>query len=250
MVQELIFPTASSVAVFLNGIHVDQAYGFNYKDSIPKVPIYGYNDYEYTKVARGKGIVQGLLVINFIFPGYLSAVLNRRQTAFVPKLYNYNIIKDSPSSSAQMGDNISRRLATELPPNISSDDRAARAEYISSLISKNPGHKAQVKKTLAKFFNQSSPQDTNLSSTPYFSVPNPLTIETTSNEGNIIDIYFSDPEYATWFVRFNHVEFTETSQQMSQAGAEGSSEPLYMLHQFIAKNVDIKQVSITQFGDN
>ena len=82
MEQYYIYSTASTVAAFINGYHIEQAYGFNYKETIPKVPVYGYNDYEFSKVLRGKGIVQGILVVNFVFPGYLTAVLTNRKDTY------------------------------------------------------------------------------------------------------------------------------------------------------------------------
>lgn len=236
----LIYPTASTTAIFLNGIHVDEAYGFNYKENIPKVPIYGYNDYEFTKVARGKGIVQGVLLVNFVFPGYLSFVLNRRLDSYVPRLYNYNITTDSPSSSAQHGEDLSKRIATELPANSDPASRAARADYIASLLvtKGGEGNRERVKKALNGHFTEVENDSFNSTT-----IPNPLTMPSAATNGNQLDVYYMDPAYAAWFVRFNNVEFGEVSQQVSQAGSEGSSEPLYLIYQFIAKNVEIKQIS-------
>lgn len=239
--QDLIFPTASSIAVFLNGVHVDLAYSINFRHSVPKIPIYGYNDYEFKKVVKGKSIVQGVLVCNFIYPGYLSAILNARQAAYSPKLYNYSILENSPSVQNQFKDTIERKLSTELPPNTDQASREARANFIASLISAtDPLQKAKTKEALVNFMTPKSSQfDFPQSSI----VSNPLDIVTTTEDGNQLDVYYQDPEYASYFCRFTNVEFTETSQQMSQAGAEGSSEPLYLIHQFIAKSKEIRQVT-------
>jgi hypothetical protein len=118
MDQVYIYSTASTVAAFLNGYHIEQAYGFNYKENVPKIPIYGYNDYEYSKVVRGKGVVQGILVLNFVFPGYLTAVLTYRNDTFDPKLYNYNLPGGPgdylPSTQKQLQDNIISNLNVHL----------------------------------------------------------------------------------------------------------------------------------------
>lgn len=241
MAQEYLLPTASSVAVFLNGVHVDLAFSLNYRESVPKSPVYGYNDFDFSSIVRGKEIVQGVLVCLFVYPGYLSMVLGNRNTAYDRKLYNYDVLKRTPSLERQYQDDLSRRLETELPPNSDLDSKIARANFISSLISKkDPIKKAQTKQALVKFF------------TPGYVEPqNPLAQNVLQNPlktkinypGNEIDLYYTDPEFAAHFVRFTNVEFTETSQQFSQAGAEGSAEPLYMIHQFIAKSADTIQLT-------
>jgi len=233
MVQ--IYPTASTSAVFLNGIHVDEAYSFGYKANVPKVPIYGYNDYEYSKVVRGKGIVQGMLVVNFTFPGYLGFVLDKQSSAFVPRLYNYSIEKENLSTIDQYGKSVIKRMETELPSNDTSASRAERAEFIASLVTKKDRTtKATIKKAINSFFSTTGIETTSI-------IPNTLTKD--SKIGNVLDVYYMDPNLSLWFNRFNSVEFTEEGQTISQAGAEGSSEPLYTIYQFIAKNVETVRVS-------
>ena len=239
MTETYIYSTASTVAAFINGYHVEQAYGFNYKESIPKVPIYGYNDYEFSKAVRGKGIVQGIFVINFTFPGYLNSVLVYRQDVYKPKLYNYNF-NIGLSTERQHQANLFNTLKYELPANSTLESKLARAEYIASLIS-NKSTKDATKNALNKLFIDSA-----RSSQPELiaakSFPSPLIVDSSSTVGNQIDIYYQDPDLSTWFVRFNNVHFTEVSQNISQAGAEGSSEPLYEIYEFIAQNREIKLI--------
>ena len=245
--QDYIFPSASSTAIFLNGFHVEMAYGLQWKDNIPKVPIYGYNDYEYTKVARGKGMVQGMLILNFVYPGYLTAVLGRRPAAYSSKLYNYNIAEDGPSANIQFQKDVKDKLATELPPNTDAASRAARAQYIASILqSKDPVKRLKTKEALIKFFTPKTTLDTSEIGDGINregkSIDNPLTMVSYSKAGNELDIYYHDPEYAAFFVRICNVEFTEISQQISQAGSEGSSEPLFHVCQFIGQSIQIKQI--------
>jgi hypothetical protein len=242
MVQTYIYSTASNVAAFINGYHIEQAYGFNYKESIPKVPIYGYNDYEFSKVVRGKGIIQGILVINFIFPGYLTPVLEHKKDPYVGRLYNYNMINKSKSTRVKYEEIIFNELQTELPANTSIDSKKARAEYIAKLISPKNDQEAleATKNSLFEHLGLSS--DNEKKRPEKESVSNPLLVEATSTYGDQVDIYYQDPELSTWFVRFNNVHFTEVSQNISQAGAEGSSEPLYEIYEFIAQNREIKLI--------
>ena len=252
MEQVYIYSTASTVAAFINGYHIEQAYGFNYKESVPKIPIYGYNDYEYTKAVRGKGIVQGILVLNFVFPGYLTSVITNRQDVFDPRLYNYGLPDPGtgplPSTNKQAQENILANLRTELPANDSDSTKKDRAEFIANLISKqNPAEKKKVKNALRKFFNTASSDPGDLNDTSNFrsiknKVNSPLIADSSSKLGNQIDLYYQDPSLTTYFVRFNNVYFTDVSQNISQAGAEGSSEPLYEIYEFIAKNKEIIEI--------
>jgi hypothetical protein len=243
-----IYSTASSVAAFVNGYHIEQAYGFNFKESVPKIPIYGYNDYEFSKVVRGKGMVQGILVVNFVFPGYLTAALTHRNDVYNPKLYNYNLPQWArdylPSTNKQIQDRIFKDLETELPANDNAQSKAARATYIANLISSSKSDVDITKKALNKFFSIEQPSvDGTLSvrSTPN-KINSPLIADSSPVVGNQIDIYYQDPDLCSWFVRFNNVHFTEVSQSISQAGADGSSEPLYEIYEFIAKNKEIIEI--------
>jgi hypothetical protein len=243
-----IYSTASSVAAFVNGYHIEQAYGFNFKESVPKIPIYGYNDYEFSKVVRGKGMVQGILVLNFVFPGYLTAALTYRSDVYDPKLYNYNLPTNArdylPSTNKQVQDQIFRDLETELPANDDAQSKAARATYIANLISSNKSDVDATKKALNKFFTIDPGDIWDVSSARTYSnkINSPLIADSSPVVGNQIDIYYQDPDLCSWFVRFNNVHFTEVSQSISQAGADGSSEPLYEIYEFIAKNKEIIEI--------
>jgi len=238
--SDYYYPTASNVAVFLNGLHVDQAYRIDYKDNVPKIPIFGYNDYEFTQVARGKGYVQGMLIINFTVPHYLSTVLDYKSSPFVPRLYNY--LPPSKSSDDQLQANLKQAFLTDLPPDDTTVGKQARAEYIASLISKKDKNlKAKVKKALYDFYDSGLATEEQADSVIKMrEVANPLTIKSNTEAGNTIDVYYTDPQDATWFLRFNDVHFYDVTQQISQAGAEGSSEPLYEIYSFLAKNKTIR----------
>jgi hypothetical protein len=249
MEQVYIYSTASTVAAFLNGYHIEQAYGFNYKESVPKVPIYGYNDYEFSKAVRGKGIVQGILVLNFVFPGYLSAVLSYRKDTYLPKLYKYDLPGGKgeylPSTEKQVQEQILASLQTELPANSGEASKRARAEFIANLIAKNnPKSRKQTKDALSRFFKINPNDASNSLNVRSYSnkINSPLIANSEPTAGNQLDIYYQDPDLATWFVRFSNVHFTDVSQNISQAGAEGSSEPLYEIYEFIAKNKEIIEI--------
>lgn len=246
MEQYYIYSTASTVAAFINGFHIEQAYGFNYKESIPKVPVYGYNDYEFSKVIRGKGIVQGMLVVNFVFPGYLSAVLTHRNNVFNPK-YNTNLGKLGPSTDKGFQERLFSQLQSELPVNSDAANKKARAEYIANMITRNGASDEEIGKVrdaVSRFI--SPPPDIYFPADKPRGSPtkinSPLIADSMSAKGNDLDIYYQDPDLCTWFIRFNNIHFTDVSQSISQAGAEGSSEPLYEIYEFIAKSKEIIEI--------
>lgn len=237
-----LYPTASTVAIFLNGYHVDEAFRIDYRESANKIPIYGYNDYEYQKVAYGRKLVQGLLILNFTYPGYLTTVLNSRSDAYVPSLYNYSISPTSLSTKNDSQRNLYNQFSTELPAN-DPTGKEARAQYIASLISrkKTPEDVTNTKEALRKFFDQTAEDPFELrGDRPDI---NPLDIKSKTKAGNQIDVYYQDPKFINWFVRFHNVHLNEVSQQMNQAGADGSSEPLYEVIQFVSKKREIRVVT-------
>jgi Golgi nucleoside diphosphatase len=227
-----MFPTASTVAVFLGGYHIDLAYQVQYKESADKIPIYGYSDYVYTKVAHGRKLVQGVLVVNFTFPGYLNAVLNGSvETPTVPRLYNSDIINKTPGAELNIKEKIKLSLRTELPPNGTSAERKARAEYIASLLKQNKD-KATAKAALSNLYEE--PENQKITD-----LVSPLSLKSNNLD---MDVYYQDPSLQTWYLKFNNVHFNEVSQVISQAGAEGSSDPLYEVYSFIASDKTIKIV--------
>lgn len=244
---DTFYPTASTCAIFLNGIHIEQAFRVDYKESLPRTPIFGYNDTYFTKVARGKNLIQGLIILNFTVPFYLNAVLDKQSNAFVPKLYNYELGMNNEASKQAYQESITNKLATELPPNHDETTRNARAEYIASLLtSKDPNKQISVERALYEFFNPD--QDGEISAFNEakrrpVSIDSPLINDQLTENGVILDVYYSDPSNAVWFCRFTNVHIFDVSQQISQAGAEGSSEPLYEIYSFIAQKREVKLVT-------
>ena len=232
-----LFPTASNIAVFLNGVHLDLAYQLQYRETINKVPIYGYNDSRYAKVALGKQMIDGILVVNFTFPGYLNTVLdvlyNEDRGPYVPRLYNYDYSEKTNTQKEKLVRSIQSELRTELPPNADDETRSARANYIASLISKDQNVRKATVEALERSF-YSKPEDRGLEH-----IFSPLAVKT---DQVLLDIYYQDPEYATWFIRFEDVSFYQVSQSASQAGAEGSSDPLFEIYSWIASEKKIKLI--------
>ena len=231
-----LYPTASTMAIFLNGYHVEQAYQLQYKESVSKVPIFGYNDYTYSKVALGRSMIQGVLVVNFMFAGYLNAIIDTLygdQGPYVPRLYNYGFSEKGDTQKQKLISSIKSELRTELPPNQDAETRSARASYIAALLSKDESTREATKTALENFATV-NPQGSVLRS-----LGSPLTI---NNQSITLDIYYQDPEYVTWFTSFENVNFYEVSQVASMAGAEGSSDPLYEVYSFIASKKIIRLV--------
>ena len=252
-----IYPTASTVAVFVNGLHIDQAYQIQYKESANKIPIYGYNDHKFTKVVKGRQAVSGALVLNFVFPGYLNMVLDKQRQVknkTPAALYNAGVA-DSVVSKESLEEDIAVLLRTELPPNTDATSRTARAEYISELISKEKTREATKKKLFKLFSSQDldpgTPSDLELGdglaapSRAVKGVTKMLSPIEQENDGIDIDIYYQDPQLSDWYLSFKNVHFYDVSQAISQAGAEGSSDPLYEVYSFMAREKIIKLLDLT-----
>mgnify|MGYP006883056312 CR=1 FL=1 len=69
------YPTPSTTKCYVNDIELDDIFRVDFKRNKNHQPIYGYNDEQFGFVAKGKELVSGQIVINFRYPGYLTAVL-------------------------------------------------------------------------------------------------------------------------------------------------------------------------------
>lgn len=69
------YPTPSDVKCYINGIEIDDMYRIDFKREVRHQPIYGYADKKWSFAAKGKELVTGQLVLNYRYPGYLTAVI-------------------------------------------------------------------------------------------------------------------------------------------------------------------------------
>lgn len=241
-----LYPTASTTAVFINGYHVEQAYQLQYKETVNKIPIYGYSDYTYSKIAVGRTLVQGIMVVNFISPGYLTAVLEtlpKDLTNIPKKLRNYNLTPQGKQLLLNKEvEDMKNELRTELPQ---MDAPKERAEYIASILESKgfSNKKKDLKDAMWQLFTKEDAGGLEkVLGNSITRKEQKSSISMTDSQDLILDIYYQDPKYALWWVRFNKVHFYETSQTISQAGAEGSSDPLYEIYPWIASEKIIHMV--------
>ena len=257
-------PTSSKVKVMIHGIDLDLAFRLDWKEAQPRVPIYGYNDHEYTKTIAGRKLIQGFLVMNYIAPHYLTSYFTAQET-------------EARNKAEQ---DKRRELFEILPPTLTEEDRKARAEMLSSLLFKEHfnlnkqrgtnygpgaaiGVRADVAATQARHFANVAHGGAYLPSMgvglekDYPGIKKQLfdsfgdtsprrTLTLNNREPNIdtifdisrpfdMEVYHLEPEFAPWYIVLKDVEITDVSQTMSAAGADGSSDPLYETYEFIAK---------------
>lgn len=235
-------PTSSKVKIMIKGIDLDLAFRLDWKQAHPRIPVYGYNDQEYTKTIAGRKLIQGFLVMNYVAPHYL--------TSFLAK-------EDQDKAIQQRSDAVTE-VFDVLPPTQTAAQRTARAQMISTRLfqdakpkgywdrqdrSQAPDRKTSTPRFQSvgdyrpDFSNQTfkeqlldvfvrgglDPFEPDLISPTDLTRPFPMTI------------YHMEPEYAPWYIVLEDVEITDVSQTMSAAGADGSSDPLYETYEFIAK---------------
>lgn len=237
--SEYMFPTGASVALFIDGIHLDLAHRIDFKQSKPKYPRYGYNDTIYTRALPGRQLIQGFIAINFIEPNYLLRVLTRNKSN---RLDN------------EFLNNIDTRI-NELPNFSSDEDKTRRAQYIASFLfppeirAEEEGTEVISDKGFEITQAISKVHRTSLESEQFverlikkFStgeIPTKgvkeLDADPLKHENFDIDIYYQNPERTTWYTKLVGVDFTEISQTIPSAGADGSSDPIFEIYEFIAK---------------
>jgi hypothetical protein len=90
------YPTPSQSKLFIDDIWIDDAHQVDYREENARIPIYGYNRAQFIKVAHGKELITGNVVINYRFPNYLGH-------AIVEALRNKKTV-DARLKSSKVGD--------------------------------------------------------------------------------------------------------------------------------------------------
>lgn len=74
-VTDPVYFASNQALLFLGEALIDEVVSIQYQLNNSKVPVYGYNSEYYSVAARGKILVQGQLVLNYIDPDYLTAAI-------------------------------------------------------------------------------------------------------------------------------------------------------------------------------
>jgi hypothetical protein len=269
-------PTSSKVKIMIQGIDLDLAFRLDWRESTPRVPIYGYNDYYYSKTIRGKTLIQGFLVMNYVAPHYLSAVLenwsNRNQKR--SKAEFDAIIATLPSTTTEENRRARAEMLTSLLFTKKTDLRglveqgtpgAIKVDRMIGKLAETPGKIGSLLDKIVGRGNAgltAAAQRRGLVESPqggvedfkkklidrFASGGNDVVVPNIAGPGDYtlpfnMEIYHMEPEFSNWYVILNDVEITDVSQTVSAAGAEGSSDPLYETYEFVAKRRTIKEVN-------
>jgi len=71
------YPTPASVTYYIGDILIDDMFRVDFQRKVDHQPVWGYDSQTYDFVARGKEIVSGSIIINYRYPGYLKAAIQR-----------------------------------------------------------------------------------------------------------------------------------------------------------------------------
>lgn len=240
-------PTASKVVICIEGIELDLAFRLDWKEAEPRIPIYGYNDREYTKTVSGRRLVQGFLVMNFIAPYYLTSFLMRKEVERRKKQRQEDeeILNELLAGAETDSDKASRAkaIANELfkqeqesfamallPTEDSSTLLSPKSSRLKNLrrLDTIASSNKKLKNQLINSFIGGRDDGLKGRQLPMYTAldwKRPFNME----------IYPTDPSFAQWYIVLEDVEITDVSQTINSSGANGSSEPLYETYSFLAK---------------
>ena len=124
-----VFQTPSTTKCYVNDIEVDDMFRVDFKRNINHQPIYGYDDQQYGFVAKGKELVSGQIIINFRYPGYLTALIKNSK--------KYQEVLDK---STEIFNNNPDRISTSVERSVlfdnlmSFDNNEDKAKYVQQSI--------------------------------------------------------------------------------------------------------------------
>lgn len=223
--SQTFFPTASNCSVFINGHHIDLAYKFDFRESTQRLPIFGYNDYNFDRAVKGRNMIQLSLVINFVHPNYLSYVFD---AGFNDKLIGPT---QSPTEDVIEKDFFRYNLYQDTSEE---GGKASRAAYIAKILD-DKKNKQRLKNDIYKITELSDLAK----STVYES---PANHPTFTHNKSTIDLYYTDPTLSIYRVSFLDVSIFDISQEISQMGMDGSSSPLFEIYQMYASKREIRTI--------
>jgi len=72
--------TGSNVRLYIENIHLEEAAALQFVGQQPMIPLYAYDNCSFVRTSKGKKLVTGQIVINFVDEGYLHYVLKDIKT--------------------------------------------------------------------------------------------------------------------------------------------------------------------------
>lgn len=67
----------ANVVVSIEGVPTLEAAGLSYEVTDSRMPIYGYSSRHYDAIAEGQVLVQGILLVNYIYQDYIYRIIQR-----------------------------------------------------------------------------------------------------------------------------------------------------------------------------
>lgn len=136
----LQYYASNDALIMIGDIFVDQAVSIAYSYRRSSIPIYSYNKDTYSKVAKGKKLVQGSLVVNYVSDDYISTILEeagnklqeKKGLISFEKILNFKeqrlqeLAKAKPPSGLLYSMNSSTKTAADLAKQIAGNPRMRR----------------------------------------------------------------------------------------------------------------------------
>jgi hypothetical protein len=210
-----LFPAAPDVTVMFNNWKIELAAEVAFEETVQKMPIYGYRDSAFSKIARGRKIIYGRIVIPLLVPGYLAL------GAGVP-------FGNSPDPEDSKEARTIQSVMHGMRTLVGGDERQARIAAIKDLVKNHPEYIDEFREALLGESTQALSNKQGSRSTQR--VPGD------KKTLHKIDIYYSPVETAIARVSLIGVAFTGMRQIVSQLGGGSSADPIYEEYNFIAKD--------------
>ena len=253
MSNRKFYPTPSTTKCYINDVELDDIFRVDFKRNKNHQPIYGYNDEQFGFVAKGKELVTGQIIINFRYPGYLTAVIKRNAEfkEIQDKALVAAGVEERPIDDATILDFIDKQSFDSL----SSLDKAAwLANQLINLASGKV--RAQVNTANGiialknKLRNQylgdtSSTEASKNLATKYSRMKSPLDYDTSANGFDLTIKYgFQENEGMYKRVFKDCILVGESSTVSSAAGAgndmSSSAQGILEVYPFFAKTIEIE----------
>ena len=230
------YPTPSDVKCYIGNIELDDIFRVDFKRQINHQPVYGYNSQQFDFVAKGKELVNGQIVINFRYPGYLTAAIEKSKKEQVNNSDVYTDEFDVSKTNSALAD-IEKNAVDGMSP-------IEKTKYIANKLKAgyltNQDIVDQIKYNLDKSYGVNTGnvlEKATVFDSPLDRSTDKYTFDMMIKYGN------HDKDAGFYRVFTNCVLVGESSTYSAAAGAgndmSSSAQPIFEIYPFFAKTVTV-----------
>lgn len=167
------YPTPSNVTYYIKDLLIDDMYRMDFQRKVNHQPIWGFDSKSFDFIARGKELINGNIIINYRYPGYLRNAIRKAYTEDYDTMSRVNNKMEMANNSQdpitffQTIDNMTlenkaKLLANEIGKKLVQDNAVSKGDFKSQFGSIRTSSLVSIlKDNMRKMYGTSPTRDGN-----------------------------------------------------------------------------------------